>query len=211
MRLSEKLRRENIKLWSKILNHPFIVEVAQAKLPIEKFTYYIAQDSIYLDGLLRSMAYIAAKAPSRELIRFFAELIIETIEGEIAMQNKIKSIIEVKRIPANITNKRYIEYLIAAGRDGSFWESVAAITPCFWTYELIGDKLRNTMATKNKLFKIWVEEYTSKEYKDIVNRLRMILDEAEDKEDLEKIRRHFKKASEFEFQFWETAYSMMRY
>ena len=209
MGLTENLKNENADLWNKILNHKFILEMGEATLPLEKFTYYLSQDSYYLDGLLKTFAYASAKAPTRDLTKFFAELIVETVKGEIAMQ-EIRSIVEVKPKPVNNVCKDYVEYLLKVGVEDGFYEIVSSTLPCMWTYQLIGEKLKKSKGVKHKVYGIWIKEYSSKGYRKLVDKMRRIVDEAEEKlsqETLNIIRKHFKVCSEYELKFWDMAYN----
>jgi len=208
--LCKILKEENKEVWEKILDHKFIQEIANTTLEVKKWKYYLCQDSLYLDFLLRTLAYAAAKAPRRELIEFFAKAILDTIQGEVEMQQKIKSKIGTLSLGMSDLNKEYTKFLLNIGQNGSFFEIVASILPCFWTYQLIGEKLKNTKASTHELFKLWIEGYTSKPYKDLVEKLKKIMDEALNKVDqneLKRIMEYFKKASEFELKFWDMAYS----
>ena len=210
MSLCETLKEKNKEIWNKILNHKFIQEIAKTTLKLEKWKYYLCQDSLYLDFLLRTLAYAAAKAPTRSSIQFFAKAIIDTIQGEIEMQKKIKSKIGILELEMSSLNKEYTKFLLEVGKEGSFWEIVASILPCFWSYQLIGEKLKNTKASTHELFNLWIKGYTSKPYKELVKKLKKIMDEALDKvnqNELRKIMECFKKSSEFELKFWDMAYS----
>lgn len=211
MSLSERLRNENSDLWNRILNHSFILEMGSSTLPIAKFTYYISQDSWYLDGFLKTLAFAAAKSPTRDLTRLFAKIIIGTMEGEIIMQEKIRSLVKVEPKPVSQVNMDYVKHLLKVGAEGDFHEIVAAILPCSWTYQLISEKLRESPGSKHAIYNIWIGEYSSEEYQHIVDRIRRVIDEAEGKlgqELLENVRRHFRAASEFELKFWDMAYSI---
>lgn len=206
------LKERNREVWKKILNHKFIQEMGEGTLKIEKWKYYLCQDSLYLDFLLRALAYAAAKAPRRDLIQFFAKAILATIQGEIEMQQEIKSKIGFLESEMSNLNKKYTRFLMKIGQEGSFWEIVASILPCFSTYQLIGEKLKSTKASTHEFFKLWIEGYTCAPYKELVESLENVMNEAMDKVDqkeLKKIMRLFKKASEFELKFWDTAYSYM--
>ncbi|MCX8175939.1 MAG: thiaminase II [Candidatus Bathyarchaeota archaeon] len=211
MGLTEKLKNENMWLWDKILNHKFILEMGEATLPLEKFTYYISQDSHYLDGLLKTFAYASAKAPSRDLTMFFAELIVKTVKGEIAMQDKIRLMVKVEPKPVNSVCKEYVEYLLKVGAENVFYEIVSSTLPCMWTYQLIGEKLKKSRGSRHKVYGIWIKEYSSKSYRKLVDKLRRIVDEAEEKlsqETLNMMRRHFKVCSEYELKFWDSSYNL---
>ena len=45
---SLKLKEEAAPIWEKILKHPFLVEMGEGSLPMEKFVFYFKQDYSYL-------------------------------------------------------------------------------------------------------------------------------------------------------------------
>jgi thiaminase/transcriptional activator TenA len=45
---SDVLKQHSIKTWNKILNHSFIKEISMDILPLDKFTFYLKQDNIFL-------------------------------------------------------------------------------------------------------------------------------------------------------------------
>ena len=48
-KFSEELKNQNIRLWERICSHPFIEEMINGNLPLEKFRFYIAQDDLFLE------------------------------------------------------------------------------------------------------------------------------------------------------------------
>ncbi len=45
----------SMDIWEAYLKHPFIIELQQGTLDIEKFKHYIVQDSIYLKSMQECM------------------------------------------------------------------------------------------------------------------------------------------------------------
>jgi len=45
---SDALKQHSIKTWNKILSHSFITEITMDILPLDKFTFYLKQDNIFL-------------------------------------------------------------------------------------------------------------------------------------------------------------------
>ncbi len=41
---SEQLRREAEPVWERVFSHPFLREIKDGTLPLEKFRYYLGQD-----------------------------------------------------------------------------------------------------------------------------------------------------------------------
>ncbi len=64
---SQQLRAESARLWHRIFNHPFLKEIKDGTLPLEKFQYFLIQDYLYLEGFGRAVALALARAPSGSL------------------------------------------------------------------------------------------------------------------------------------------------
>ena len=47
-KISARLRRDADAIWKGIIKHPFVVELYEGVLPIEKFRFYVLQDYNYL-------------------------------------------------------------------------------------------------------------------------------------------------------------------
>ena len=58
MSFSEELKSTNIDKWNKILNHKFIIDVAEDTLPIGKFVFYLKQDQIFLNTFCDLLAAV---------------------------------------------------------------------------------------------------------------------------------------------------------
>lgn len=48
-------------VYRRILEHPFVGELAAGTLSAERFRFYIRQDALYLDGYARRLAHIASR------------------------------------------------------------------------------------------------------------------------------------------------------
>jgi thiaminase len=48
---ADELKLSSIKIWQKILNHKFIMEIYNGILLIDKFVFYIKQDQIFLEEI----------------------------------------------------------------------------------------------------------------------------------------------------------------
>ena len=59
---SSLLRAEADPIWQRIFVNPFLKELRQGTLPIEKFRFYLAQDYLYLEGFARTVAVALALA-----------------------------------------------------------------------------------------------------------------------------------------------------
>ena len=53
-------------IYDKIIEMPFITELMNGTLPLEKFQYYMVQDAFYLDQFGRALAIIGARVDNVE-------------------------------------------------------------------------------------------------------------------------------------------------
>ena len=65
---SEQLKAEAQPIWRSIFSHPFLQEIKDGTLPLEKFQYYLTQDYLYLEGFARTVALALAKAPNSQTL-----------------------------------------------------------------------------------------------------------------------------------------------
>ena len=72
---SKKTWNETEDIYIKIINHPFNVEIANGTLPINKFTYYLEQDSLYLNDYYRCLSIISAKLSTQLALEFLKQAI----------------------------------------------------------------------------------------------------------------------------------------
>ena len=72
-------------IYDEILQMPFINDLMYGNLEIEKFQFYITQDSFYLDHFGRALAMIGARAQSIEDALSF----IRFGEGAIVVENAL--------------------------------------------------------------------------------------------------------------------------
>ena len=65
---TEQLRAEAKPIWDRIFAHPFLSQIKDGTLPLEKFRYYLAQDYLYLEGFARCVAMAMAKSPDSQTL-----------------------------------------------------------------------------------------------------------------------------------------------
>ena len=97
-KFSREARERVEDIWSSILKHPFIIEMAEATIPREKILYYLGQDDVYLEDTLSVMSLASAKSRKPEVKRFMIDALKATIEGEIEMHKRLTEILGVERI-----------------------------------------------------------------------------------------------------------------
>ena len=79
------IERQSQSTRQAILAHPFVTGVGDGTLPMEKFKYYVVQDYAYLIDYSRALALASARAPLLDDMSWFAGLLDETLNVEMAL------------------------------------------------------------------------------------------------------------------------------
>ena len=82
---SDLLRDRASAIWELEHQHPFVVELGNGTLPLEKFQWYMKQDYLFLIDFSRVIAMAVAKADTLEDMGWFARLLHETLNTEMAL------------------------------------------------------------------------------------------------------------------------------
>jgi len=214
---SDQLRNENQHIWDVILEHPFVLELGAGTLPIEKFTYYVKQDYLYLIDFARCIGLAASKAEDIEDMRRWAEMMAGCLRYETEMLESLfkdlgmspGEIFQTTKAP---TNEAYTNHILKVAYEGSMGENVAALLPCMWTYMDMGDVLAEIGGYKgHPIYEKWCEAYTVPEYIDLVNVYRNLVNrsaESAGKTEENRMKRCFMLSIRYEYMFWDMAYGM---
>ncbi|MFQ6086060.1 MAG: thiaminase II, partial [Candidatus Bathyarchaeia archaeon] len=110
------------------------------------------------------------------------------------------------------TTLAYTRYILGVAYSGSFGEYVACILPCMWSYQVIGEKLRESDRLRSHpTYSRWASTYHSTEYRELVDLLKGQLDRLADtsgEAERSRMRGHFLTCSRYEFMFWDMAYKL---
>jgi thiaminase/transcriptional activator TenA len=68
-----ELKTAHSDLWDRATNHPFVNELGDGTLPIEKFRRYFIQDYVFVNDLSKTLGIAEAKAPDIASARPMAE------------------------------------------------------------------------------------------------------------------------------------------
>ena len=213
---SEDLKHNNIDKWNKILNHRFVIEIAEDILPISKFIFYLKQDRIFLESFCNLLTAASRISIDKETKSWFESLIDNTTRDEMQMQNEIlhqlEENLEFIKVSAEKTTHDYVTYLERISESKDLAIIMAAMAPCPWTYYEISKALIKT-DIKTEAFNQWIQFYSSEESQKQVNQIKELLDKlAKNADDLKKIdmKNHFLVSCSFEMEFWNMAYAYMQ-
>ncbi len=212
MKVSEKLHKDAKPVWDKICAHPFVVELFQGTLPIEKFKTYILHDYSYLLGAIRNFSIIASRADSADVVREVVEIAHLEATGEFQGYEEMLHTLgytmdDAMRVEPFPTNLSYRSFLLTTSSLGTSQEALASVLPCFWSYLDIAVDHRDALSKNtNKIYVDWASVYLSGDYRQLVNKLRHLVDSTCEDFPYKRLRTLFLTASRYEYMYWDAAY-----
>lgn len=217
MRLSEVLYEEVKEIWDGYLTHPFVTGIGDGTLPLEKFRFYMIQDYLYLYDYCKVFALGIVKAQDPELMRFFADFVHSTLNGEMTIHRSYLArlgydIAGIEQEEKALTNLSYTHYMLAIGQNEGLAELLVSILSCAVSYEHIGKHLAAIPgAADHPFYGEWIRGYASEEYaagnvrlNDMVDRL----GEGLSRERIDRLKEIYRNCSRYEMMFWDMAYTM---
>lgn len=217
MGFSAELKEEYQDIWRKILKHSFIQELGSGTLPIEKFTFYVKQDYLYLIDFARCIGLAASKAEDVESMRGWAQRMEGCLKYEMLMLEDVSRTLgiskeEIENSKKSPTNTAYLNHLLKVAFSGSLGENIAALLPCMWTYLDVGKELNKIKGFYgHPVYDEWCRAYNAPEYRDLVQAYIDTLDDFADKSGdylKERMRSHFEQSLKYEYMFWDMAYNL---
>ena len=211
MKFTDHLWNAALPVYDKIIAHPFNQEMKLGTLPVEKFKFYIYQDSLYLADFARALATAGTKAnTSQQLLEFllFAQnaILVERVLHESYFQEYTIDY-QSGKAPGCFA---YTNYLLTASAYESFEVAVAALLPCFWIYKKVGDHIYANQTTPNP-YQNWIDAYAGEEFAVSVNKALDIcnaLAEQASETTKQKMTEAYITASRLEYVFWDSAYRL---
>ncbi|MBW1673687.1 MAG: thiaminase II [Deltaproteobacteria bacterium] len=213
MSVSERLHKDTEQVWNKIISHPFVVELYQGNLPMEKFKTYILQDYSYLVDAIKNFSIIASRAQSVDVMRETVEIAHLEATGEFqgyedflhTLGYTLDDAMQVEPFPVNLS---YRGFLLTTSSMGASQEALVSVLPCFWSYLDIALYHQDALSSNpNKIYSDWASVYLSKEYAQLVEKLRRLVDLTGDDFSYEKLKSIFLTASRYEYMYWDAVYN----
>ena len=207
---TEEAWAEASGIFADIISHPFILELADGTLPIEKFKRYIAQDELYLGNYGRQMFAFASMIEDASQKEMFTEFARSGMEGEKAMHELMIARFgtDESALPSKVT-AAYNAHTEAAIGTGRKEVAFASLLPCIWIYNEVGKYLKTIAVTEGNPYCEWIDEYGNEEFSMAVDEVLSLIDEyagGTDDKTREDMTREFYEGVRFEYEFWDYAY-----
>ncbi|MBP1047480.1 thiaminase II [Enterococcus sp. BWM-S5] len=213
MSFTSEARTAAEELWEKSKKHAFIQELQAGTLSSDIFRYYLLQDRYYLEQFAKIHQKAADIAVREEEKQLFLAGVIGLEEAEIAVREgffkelKISNE-EIAMVPIAPTAYHYTTHMHSELSTGSTARTAAALLPCYWLYQEIGEQLIES-GSSNPLYQRWIETYDSEGYREAVTRQKELTDRlaaSATKTERQAMLQGFLISSYQEWKFWEMAY-----
>jgi thiaminase/transcriptional activator TenA len=217
MRFTDGLRDRASAVWEKEHQHPFVVELGNGTLPLEKFQWYMKQDYVFLISFSRVIALAVAKAETLEDMGWFAKLLDETLNTEMSLHVSFceefgitkEELLATRPSPTTLA---YTQHMLVNAHAGTIAEIAATLLPCSWGYAEIGQALEaRGKPLDQPLYCRWIEMYSSPEFGELAEWLRSFMDRTmsdSSESQRERVADIFIANSKYEYLFWDAAYRM---
>jgi thiaminase/transcriptional activator TenA len=207
---SERLQTEAEPIWSRIFAQPFLREIKDGTLPLEKFRYYLAQDYLYLEGFARAVALALAKAPDSRTLEDLSRRMLTPVERPLhhkLLAEAGLTLEDVQRAGRSPTNTAYVNHMLKTAALHGLGPTAAALLPCPWIYH----ELKNAIGqSEHPLYGQWTSFYVAGLLQESVDAWRGFVDAAAreaGQRELDAMREAFSISSRYEYLFWEMAYN----
>ncbi|WLR44236.1 thiaminase II [Bacillus carboniphilus] len=213
MCFTKQLRKEADSIWQASFDHPFVKELGEGTLSLDRFKYYVLQDSYYLNHFSRVQSIAASQAKDLHMTSRLASHAIGTSEAELSLhKNFIEQLGVTKGELANFkpapTAYSYTSHMYRSAFTGRIGDTIAALLPCYWLYYEIGENLADKKPDE-PIYQEWIATYGGDWFRQLVEEVLHLLDEIAEnasEEDKERMKEHFMISSQYELMFWEMAY-----
>ncbi len=213
MSLTQELRAKYADLWEKMVTHPFITEMGDGTLPVEKFRTYFLQDYVFVNDLVSMIALGMAKAPdftaAEQLNKFLAGFLDAENDLFVRFFKEIGASEEqYTSASASPTTQAFGDFLMRTGLGGTFDDIITILYVTEGTYLDWGTRFINEGKNpSNPVYREWIELHGPEVLGNLVGWMGDYLDGLDLRERRPHIDRIFLTALRYEYLFWESAYS----
>jgi len=197
-------------IYTALINHPFVNQLAEGTLLPHCFAHYLSQDILYIRDDSYALEKLSDRAPTTSEQDFFKSLASDGILIEQELHHyflKHFNVAEAEKKSPVID--KYTHFLIDHSEKSSYCIAATALLPCFWVYNEVGKHII-THTVKNNVYQKWIDTYRGGEYevytKNFIQLVERLAEKATENE-RKLMREAFVKAAEFELRFFEESIS----
>lgn len=218
MAFIKQVINETMDVWESCYKSNFVQEMAKGTLPIDKFKFYIIQDSIYLKQYARVYAMAMYRSTTLKDIQILYNILSFVTDGESVVRlNYLKQFgitdDDIECMQATQINKNYTDYMLHIAETKDIPEILMAVLPCMIGYcYVFTEVVKNFADIKNSPYYALISDYANDEY---IKSCEFWAHYADKKcEQLPAVRKTelkniFRQASLHELYFWEMAFEQV--
>lgn len=214
MSFCKEIRKQADVYFEASFHHPFVIELVNGTLAIEKFAYYMLQDAYYLKHYAKVLALTAAKTKNDTEMAYFLEKAQFVQHSELALHATVFKELaiteeQVKNFEPAPAAYNYISHMYQAIQHGDVAESFATMFPCPWLYQEIGEYYRDKKPGV-KVYEDWLAMYSAASFKQSIEEQKTMMDcyAMENPQKLHTLKTNFIRSCYYEWQFWEMPWTM---
>ena len=205
MVITKTLWESNSKIALQCLRTNFVQGIKTGKLPRKIFKEYLAQDYFFLESFAKAYGLAVSKSKDKSAINSLSKLLVGVSEELILHETYAKEWdIDLSINYIKPATKNYTDFLEDVSKKLSAVEIMFAMTPCMRLYSWIGNNLSDMIV--NNPYKEWIITYSDQSFDNLAKSLEKIIDNYQEPYDIKKANELYKKAMEFELDFFN-AYS----
>ena len=198
-------------IWESVSVHPFLSELQDGTLPVEKFRYYILQDYLYLGAFGRAAAAALAQAPNTDsavrLLKRVTTPVERPLHGALFDALGLTEE-EAEASTPSPTNLAYMNHIEVSMDMGGLACGVAALLPCPRIYHEVGKILKEP---EHPTYKIWQSSYAEGLLEASVAGWSEFVDELAEEsgpDTRDMMEQAYLTSSRYEYMFWTMAYNL---
>lgn len=214
MTFTDQLHTAAIPVWQQSFHHPFITEIADGTLPLDKFRFYLKQDRYYLEQFGDLHAAIARQISTPAIKQFLLDGAAGLHDGETQIRHTMFRELaitpaEIKTTPIAPTAYGYVTHMDFQLSHAFPAAAVAALLPCYWLYSEIGQNLKDVHSPVT-VYQQFLDSYSAADFNDGTQQMIQIVEQLcaplsdEQKAYVQKV---FLQSSTYELHFWQMAYT----
>lgn len=148
---------------AEIQDSRFVRALLDGTLDDARFTFYLAQDALYLAGYARALAALSARCDHAPDQLAWAQASVGCLTEEAQLHRTwMASRPEAADEPASTVTAAYTDFLLAAALGQDRAAGAAAVLPCFWLYAQVGACL--PAVEPEHPYAAWLETYRDPEF-----------------------------------------------
>ncbi|MFJ2553092.1 bifunctional hydroxymethylpyrimidine kinase/phosphomethylpyrimidine kinase [Microbacterium sp. NPDC087591] len=136
----------------------FVRGLGEGTLDRGVFLHYLAQDALYLRDYARVLADASRLAPTSAEQAFWAGCAETSITGELHLHECWLTDETLRSTEPDPVTTAYLNHLLATAARGDYRVLVAALLPCFWIYQDLGERLQWRSHPEHP-YRPWLDTY----------------------------------------------------